>query len=87
MQSESRRDFFGSLLVAIGGIAATAVTTVGCAAPTRDPDLPSAEGPAEQVPLGPGNYYANTMPDHVAAVRQNGAVGSPSDASGSKRFE
>jgi hypothetical protein len=90
MQSESRRDFLGNLLAAIGGVAAAAVTTIGCATPAPEPGPRSADGVSEVVPVAPGNYYANVMPDHVPAVRAGAggdAVASASDASGSKRFE
>jgi hypothetical protein len=87
MHGDSRRDFLGGILAAIGGIAAAAVTTIGCAAPTHDPDRLSGDGPTELVPAGPGNYYANVMPDHVAAVRQGDALAWASNASGGKGLE
>jgi hypothetical protein len=91
IRNESRRDFLGTFLATLGGVAAAAVATVGCAPATSTSTGPrSVDGPTEVMPLTPGNYYANVMPDHVAAVRRSNeastAVAS-SDVSSSKAFE
>jgi hypothetical protein len=85
---ESRRGFLGGLFVALGGVAAVALSTVGCSqkAEGEHDGLPP-DGATEIVPLSAGNYYANVMPDHVAAVRMRAVVATVSDSSTSKRYE
>ncbi len=79
----------GGLLVAVGGLTAAALSTVGCAAqaPSSDREPLPAAGATELVPLSAGNYYANVMPDHVAAVRLRAVVASAPDVSTSKSYE